>query len=164
MAKHWVYKEIYSNRYLCNGKAVDFEPLDGNSGVGVFVDGKDDEVIKCLQHAASKQMGGIVFITEDEYSKKKQERPFSPQLELQRQEKLRVMPHRPFAPREPGAAGDDLKQAVEQAKAVPATQAAPAPLITPAPVSPSPGEAQVAVAAAPGFKPATRRMARKKAA
>lgn len=158
MAKHWVYKEILTSKYICNGKAVDFEPLDGNSGVGVFEDGKDDQVLACLRDAAAKQMGGIVFITEQEYTQKKTERPFNPSAERLRQEKLRILPSKPFGPKEPGVVADEVKQAVAEAKSIPATQVAPAPPM------PSVGEAQMSVAEAPGFKPATRRMPREKAA
>lgn len=152
--KLFFYKELFTNKYVCQGKAVDFEPLDGNSGVGVFIVGRDDTVIGCLQHAASQHMGGIVPISEEEYNKKKLERPFSTESERQRQEKLRIMPHRPFGPREPGVVAADMAKTLADARGISPAAAADAP-----PVSQL-GEAQVAVAEAPGFKPATRRLAK----
>lgn len=115
MAKHFFYKEIFTNKYICNGKAVAFEPLDGNSGVGVFEDGKDDEVLACLNHAASKHMGGIVPISEAEYTEKKSLRPFDPSAERLKQERLRVMPHRPFGPKEPGVVAPEIAAAIKSA-------------------------------------------------
>jgi hypothetical protein len=165
MATHWVYKEIYSNRYVCNGAAVYFEPLDGNSGVGKFVDGQDTAVINCLKNAATNHQGGIVFITEAEYEELKKNRPWNEFEQRQKLEKLRVMPFKGFGPKDPGAVAAETAKTVKEAgpMPVPGTQA-PTPAPTPAPASAVTEQAAPATSAptappvTPKFKPKTKNL------
>lgn len=147
------YKEIFSNRYVCNGAAVDFEQLDGNRGVVELTPGQHDQLIQCLTDAAQKHMGGIVKISADEYAQKKTLYPLPPEsVRRLQQEKLRVLPTRPFGPREPGVVGDDIKQALAAAK-----QAAPVAPVVPVPVV-NGTESAVGVGEGPGYAPATKRL------
>jgi hypothetical protein len=175
MATHFVYKEILSNKYLCQGKAVAFEPLDGNAGVAVFQDGRDDELLACLRHAASVHQGGIVIITEAQYEELKKNRPWNESEQRLNRERLRVMPFKAQGPKEPGVVADDVAQAVKEAGATarsespqfkakfqelttpPAEASDPAP-----PPTPTLGTGEIPTAA-PKFKPATKRIPKEKA-
>lgn len=85
-AKHYYYKELFSNAWYIGGKPVQFEQLDGNRGVLALDAG--DPLIAGLDQAAREQVGGIVRISAEEYAKKKSLFP----LRERKQETLQVAP------------------------------------------------------------------------
>lgn len=127
-------KEIFQNGLIDNqGKPFQFEPIGGSYGV-MAVDENTAEgasIVTQLNALHNAKIGGVVPITEGEYSAKKAEFPlpvFAPNLET-----LRVLQtQRPqMSQNGVNAAGaEPIKPAFEMGK-VPTTPPPPAPVFTP---------------------------------
>lgn len=153
-------KEIASTQFFVKGRAVDFELLDGNRGVGRFDPAKDAELIAGMNEAAAKHRGGIVKITAQEYEDLKKNHPYSPSSSNSgRNAPLRVMPSPPkpkgFGHQAAGVAG-----AAETASPPPAV-----PATTPPPPAPESSTSPNPEPKPPPkrFQPAVRRVTRKPA-
>jgi hypothetical protein len=166
----YYFKEIYGSKYIVNGKAVDFEQLEGDQGVLMLEVGRDNELIHALNDAANRHIGGIVRINEAQYAEKKtqfgsvtSERRLPPGQEM-----LRVMqPVTPFGPRDPVPAAaakphvpnppTPFAPTPRTATPPPATQ----PALTPEEVAAQTGEVQLPMKDPKEFKPATRKLSHK---
>lgn len=182
-------KEIVSNKFLVQGKAVDFEVLDGNLGVIRLEENEDNKTLIAELKKSSGRFG-IYPISEAEYGEKKSQPPSAQSRRKSAlSEKLRVLPTRqptnPFG-RQVGAAAaaeqpsppvsnipQDLKP-LEPSPFVKANQTQPTVTHVPgaaeaaaeaaaaaasAPPAADGGPAEPALA--PKFQPATRRISRK---
>lgn len=90
MANKYFRKELFSSVFIVAGAPVPFEQLDGNRGVIKLDEEKDASLIAALNEAADRRRGGIVKITEQEYTEKKSLHPLK--ASVQPSQKLRVVP------------------------------------------------------------------------
>jgi hypothetical protein len=99
-------KELFASYFYVKGKAVPFEPLDGNSGVGKFDPATDSEIVAALDKAAAGHKGGVVKITEAEYEALKKNKPLNPSAGRRKVERLKPWRanQNPFAQAKPRAA------------------------------------------------------------
>jgi len=66
-------KELVSNKILFQGKAIEWEPLEGNRGVARFDDPATIEYLNKVQGTL-----GVVKITAEQYEAKKKAHPWKP--------------------------------------------------------------------------------------
>lgn len=92
--KRWFKKVNVALPFFVKGKAVKFEALGGNIGVGVFDAEKDAEQIAAMDAAAEVKKGGIVPIDEDLYQDLKKNHPWTP-LKRGSQPALRIWDSKP---------------------------------------------------------------------
>jgi len=150
MPKVYYYKELNSVPYFVAGAPVQFEPLPGNRGVLSLDSPQHETLITALNSAAEKHIGGIVRISEAQYTEKKTLAASTPSLPRRAKEMLRPMPKAPFQRKQ------DMAAAAEPAKPVPA----PTPQTV---TAPPPGENVTGPPVVEGFRPATRKISRKRA-
>ena len=70
-SKVFFLKVILSNAFIVGGKPVPFEPIPGNEGVIALDPKENNDLITALSNAAANQKGGVVRISEAEYTQKK---------------------------------------------------------------------------------------------
>lgn len=145
--KVYFYKEILSNAYVVNGKAVPFEALSGNRGVIALDPENDMALVSALNNAASRHVGGIVKISAVQYTQKKTLHPFNP-FALKLKQKGNML--------KPAA----TKLFTRQHASAPAAAAKPATATAPAPATATPAPPAARTVTSPHFRPATRRIAR----
>jgi hypothetical protein len=158
-SKVFFLKVILSNAFIVGGKPVPFEPIPGNEGVIALDPKENNDLITALSNAAANQKGGVVRISEAEYTQKKTAAALKPSAPRSR-DALRPMRNAlsPFNMPTTAAKG---AQPVSSSPAVGAT----------APETTAPAAAQAgpaAEAATPAtegvvFRPAVRRISRKDA-
>ena len=70
-SKVFFLKVILSNAFIVGGKPVPFEAIPGNEGVIALDMKESNDLITALSNAAANQKGGVVRISEEEYTQKK---------------------------------------------------------------------------------------------
>lgn len=94
MSKSYFYKELLSNGAIVGGRVVPFEPLSGNRGVIVVDSDTQVDLLTGLELFANEHRGGIVKISEEEYTQKKTQFPPLPNSAASsRKSVLRAMPN-----------------------------------------------------------------------
>jgi hypothetical protein len=78
MSRTYWYKEILSSPVIVNGRAVQWEPLDGNRGVLVVETATHQALADGLKALAAARKGGVVEITEEQMVDKKKALPYNP--------------------------------------------------------------------------------------
>ena len=151
-SKVFFLKVILSNAFIVGGKPVPFETIPGNEGVIALDPKNDSDLITSLSNAAANQKGGILRISEEEYTQKKTAAALRPSAPRSR-DALRPMRNALSPFNTPTTAAKDAQPVnVPEVKAQPA-----APDPTGGEAVPTPAVEEVA------FRPATRRISRKDA-
>ena len=68
MPKQFYLKEILNNPFIGAGRTIEWQHLPGNRGL---LETEDETLIRILDEAAQKQIGGIVKLTEAQFAEKK---------------------------------------------------------------------------------------------
>lgn len=171
MPKVLFAKELIQNSVLVNGAAVKWQSLPGNHGYIELESPKDDALIVGLNELATKGVGGVYRISEEQLEAKKKQAALIP-LSQQRKPKemLRPMPKGPLARKPQGAPvvaaapADEAQPFTRAALAHAASINTPQPIttISTAPISDpnAPIGEPVPAPVAEAFRPATRKVGR----
>lgn len=163
-SKVFFFKAILSNALIVGGKPVPFEAIPGNEGV-IALDPKDNsELITALSNAAANQKGGVMRISEEEYTQKKTAAALK-RSAPRSGDALRPMRNALSPFNMPTTAAKGAQPVSGQTTAAAAAPEAAA-TKAPQPAAPAVESAAPAPAAAPAevaFRPATRRISRKDA-
>jgi hypothetical protein len=124
MSTRWYEKAIITSPYIVNGKAVPFEAIAGNHGVLALDSEKDAPMIKSLEEAIAKGVGGVGRVTEDQFNslKKKLWTPPAPKSWLDEPLKIsgkKITPVNPLAKKVEAAAQAAKPAPVAATKAEP---------------------------------------------
>jgi hypothetical protein len=157
-SKVFFLKVILSNAFIVGGKPVPFEAIPGNEGVIALDPKESNDLITALSNAAANQKGGVVRISEEEYTQKKTAAGLKQSAPRSR-DALRPMRNALSPFNTPTTAAKDAQPVSAPPVATATPQAAASAAAQAAPVV----EAAVPAPEEVSFRPATRRISRKDA-